>query len=146
MEDQLESKTLLKRNPKEVSPKTSIANVDAFSLELWAKDSLEEISEIIGPVYLKSIGKKNFRQLTTEESESFEIAKLAILKSVPVYSKITAELISENSESISSVEQEIEQYNKIIKNVSEKINRPVSVYDKRSAAASAYVSCKTRIF
>jgi len=135
-----------KRKPKEVSPKTSVANVDTFSLELWAKDSLEEISEIIGPVYLKSIGKKNFRQLTTEEGENFEIAKLAILKSIPAYSKITAELISENSENISSIEQEIEQYNKIIENISEKINRPISVYDKRSAAASAYASCKTRIF
>jgi hypothetical protein len=84
------SKDKSKRKQKTVKPRTK---AEFASMVVWAKDAQRVISDILTPIYLKSIGKKNLRQLTSEETVAFEELKFAILANCEPQTKITEELI-----------------------------------------------------
>jgi hypothetical protein len=53
----------------------------------WAEDGLKTVAELTTPVYLKSLGKRNLRQLTSEQASDFEKFKFAVLVNLPLGSK-----------------------------------------------------------
>ncbi len=66
-----------KRKQKEVKPRRS---VKAFlQANLWAEDAQTAISEYFTPIYLKTLNKKNLRQLTDKEFNNFEQFKFSVL-------------------------------------------------------------------
>lgn len=81
-----------KRKPKTLKPRTkALANAVA-----WAKESQKTISDILTPIYLKSIDKKNLRQLTDDESASLESLKFKLLVQCEPHIKITDSSLLEN--------------------------------------------------
>lgn len=79
------SKDSKKRKKKEVKIRTKANLIACLS---WAEDSMTAIAEKTAPLYLKATGKKNLRQLTTEEGDSFETFKFALLINLPVGSAL----------------------------------------------------------
>lgn len=131
----------VKRDTKNVSPKKAFA-ADFLEMKVWARESFDKISDVIGPNYLKEVGKNNFRQLTQEEAEDFENIKLSILCSINPFSDISKDVIQASAESIKDITLEKEIRNNLINELSLKMNRIPTMDDKRTAASAAYCISK----
>jgi hypothetical protein len=81
------SKDSSKRKPRTVNPRTSA------QIQIWATDAQKRISELVGPIYLKSVGKKNLRQISDEQSQAFELQKFATLAAISPFQEISDEQI-----------------------------------------------------
>lgn len=84
------SKDSVKRAPKTVKPRTS---AEFIELMQYAKDAQKDIDELVTPALLKSFGKRAVRNLNEDELIHLEQTKFVILSKVPMYTKVTAELI-----------------------------------------------------
>ena len=131
----------IKRDQKRITPKKAFAS-EFLEMNVWARESLEKISETIGSSYLCELNKKNFRQLTTQESEDFEDLKLSILCAIEPYSEINSELISSVAENIKNTSFERTIKSSIMSELSQKVNRPTTIEDERIASAAAYCISK----
>jgi hypothetical protein len=86
----LNSKDSKKRKQKVVKPRSKAALMDALA---WAEDAMKDVVELTTPVYLKALGKKNLRQLTTEQADNFEKFKFSVLMNLPYGVKATKESV-----------------------------------------------------
>jgi hypothetical protein len=57
------------RKQKRVTPRTSASFFEATA---WASNAQAKILQVLGPAYLKSVGKTTHRELTEEQSRNFE--------------------------------------------------------------------------
>ena len=62
-----------KKRKRTVKPRTSA------NLQVWAADTQAKIADVIVPLYLGDLGKKNLRQLTAKEFDDLENYKFSIL-------------------------------------------------------------------
>lgn len=134
-------KDSVKRDPKASTPKRAFAS-EFLEMNLWAKESLEKISEAVGSTYLSELGKKNFRQLNTQETEDFEDLKLSILCSCEPYSDVNHETISTNASNIKNITFEKGVKSALLSELSQKMNRTPTIDDNRIASAAAYCMSK----
>lgn len=67
-----------KKRKRTVKPRTS-AGLTSAQLQVWAADAQNKITDIVVPLYLTDLGKKNLRQLTAKEFDDLEYYKFAIL-------------------------------------------------------------------
>lgn len=76
------SKDKIKRKAKQVKPRRSVSGLfpNAFA---WTKEAQDTIAEVLTPIYLESLGKKNLRQVSTEEFNDFENFKFNLLANIP---------------------------------------------------------------
>ncbi len=86
-------KDATKRKQKVVKPRKSVS--DLIQLTAWATDTQQVISEVATPAYLKSVSKKNLRQLTEIEFLELERFKFSVLASISPFTKSSNELVSE---------------------------------------------------
>lgn len=78
------------RKSRTVKPRTS-----ATQIMVWAAEAQERITNITVPIYLKSVNKKNLRQLTSTEFDALEIRKFATLAQLdPFDNKTDDEIIA----------------------------------------------------
>lgn len=70
------SKDRVKRKQKVVKPRTSAA---FFRTMAWAENAQQQILHVAGPAYLKARGRKNLRELTSEEARNFESFRFYLL-------------------------------------------------------------------
>ena len=109
------------------------------SLELWAKEAQEKISELINPAILAQFDKKNMRSLTSEESAEAERIKFEILCSLDSEDEIgdTSIAAAVNSASIPpDAHNECEIW---ISEAASEIGRRLTVEEIRNLRASFYV-------
>ena len=129
------------KNSRDIQPreKRTFKPKRRASLELWAKQAQEVISEAINPAILDQFGKSSMRSLTSEESLHAEKIKFEILCNIDqskaldknsVFEAINAEPIS------SSIHQECDFW---ISEASTEIGRKLTVEEKRNLRASFYV-------
>lgn len=83
------SKDSKPRKQKEVKPRTS-----AMILELWAKQTQNKISDIVNPMFLNSLNKKNMRSLSSEEFNNVEKLKFHILFQLEPFAKINKKSVA----------------------------------------------------
>lgn len=79
-----------KRKEKEIKPRTSASYLKTLA---WTNDAQDKISTITSSAYLKSLGKKNLRQLTEDESATFEQYKFFLLCNLRPDSEVTEQEI-----------------------------------------------------
>lgn len=72
-----------KRKSRTVKPRTSA------EIHVWAADMQERISELVVPDYLKSVAKKNLRQISSEQFDDLEFRKFATLAALTPFNDIT---------------------------------------------------------
>lgn len=85
-----------RRARKKVKPRTG--RPSSAKLMLGVNQSfaqLEKIAEIVTPLYLQGIKKKNLRELTNEEAENFELFKFVTLTQFSHADKITPSAIEQ---------------------------------------------------
>jgi hypothetical protein len=79
-----------KRKQKVVKPRSTAAFLQNLAI---AEDTQAKIAKVVTPVYLKAKSKKNQRELTSEESKSFEDFKFALLAQFAVGQDASEECI-----------------------------------------------------
>jgi len=79
-----------KRKSKTVKPRTSAQFVQELA---HAENLLASLNEMVAPVYLRSLGKQNLRQLTDTEGKDFEEFKFALLCQFQLGEEITQEKV-----------------------------------------------------
>lgn len=134
-------KDSIKRDPKSAKPKRTFA-AEFLEMNVWAKESLDKISEAVGSNYLSELNKKNFRQLNTQETEDFEDLKLSVLCSIEPYSEIDNETIFKNVGNIKNISFEKSIKVALLGELSQKMNRTPTIDDSRIASAAAYCMSK----
>ena len=128
------SKDSKKRKTKDFAPQTGA------SLYLWAIESQDKISEIMNPQFLEFYNKKNMRSLSKTEYEEAEATKTKIFLSLDPLSSITEEVVLAKLNTINSIDNNIKtvQYNKLIKNISNDINRSPTADELKYTKAYFY--------
>ena len=64
------------------------------SIELWAKNAQEKISEFLNPAFLQEFNKKNMRSLSSEEAAKSESIKFEVLCNIDPGEEVTIKAIS----------------------------------------------------
>jgi hypothetical protein len=76
-------KDTTRRKTKKFSPR------GRASILAWASTTQRQVAESLTPVFLEQFGKKNLRQLTTEQDALFERVKFTVLCSVAPYEEFS---------------------------------------------------------
>lgn len=84
------SKDSEKRKRKRVVPRTAASFMTAFA---WARKAQASISKLVTPIYLESLGKKDPRALSNEETNNLEEFKHAFLCSLSMETPVTVETL-----------------------------------------------------
>ena len=130
------SKDTQPRKTKKFAPQTGA------SLEIWANNAQDKISEVLNPVFLDFYQKKNWRSLSNTEIKEADLVKTKILFSFQPFSVIDNDKILA---SFANVTQNENDYNNIVsgycnwlKNIKNDLNKDLSVEEQKQAKASFY--------
>lgn len=120
---------------KKVKTKAASSFLDT---QVWAREALDSIADIVGESYLTEKSKANFRQLNDDEVNEYENLKLSILMGISPFSEISIDSVSASLSSIkpSIIEREIRDT--LLVSLGTKVKRPITMEDKRIAASAAY--------
>lgn len=110
------------------------AFIDNF---MWAENAQSIISELLTPIITQSLGKKNVRQLTVEETNSLEVIKFSCLCALEPYCEINQEklysIIEEKVPSWASA-----SFSELKQGFVEKNHREPSIEEVRQIQSSVY--------
>lgn len=128
------SKDQNKRKDKIVRPRTS-----AFiNIQNWAKTAYAEIGEMITPIFVKSKNKQTARDLNLSETKELETFKLTVLNNIKPFTEINATIVGTVCSTMSSASLTIAIRDELIKEMSAKRDKKLSIEEKRSASVLAY--------
>lgn len=130
------AKDQTKRKPKVVRPRATAESV--IETQVWAKESLDKISDIITPNYVTALEKSYARDLTNVEVDDLENIKLAVLGSHDPFSDITEDSIKSACANLMDSSQLKVVRDAILQRFNEKFKRKPTIEDRRIAAAAAF--------
>lgn len=125
------SKDTEKRQTKTFKPRTGA------SLSIWANEAQDKIADIINPIMLDFYNKKNLRSLSHEEAKELDTTKTKLLFSLAPYEAISEEKILSNISNLHNSNIESSYYT-FIKQISDDLNRSLSMDEQKQAKASFY--------
>jgi hypothetical protein len=130
-----------KRKPKPVGkPQTAKSeNSELSNAYTWATETYKDICTRISPALLKSFGKKNFRQLTNEESTQSEYIKFSAMFGFDMYEDITNEKIFENMKTTTVTEEAKKTFSYLIKAFVTKNSRQPTVDEVRQIYINTFI-------
>jgi len=128
------SKDSTKRKEKTFKPRTGA------SLNIWASEAQDKISQIINPIILELYNKKNLRSLANVESDELEQTKTKILFGLKPFSQITEESVKEAFTQIANNPQSTASYEfkTYASEISRDLDRDLTVDENKQAKASFY--------
>ncbi|MFM7797007.1 MAG: hypothetical protein ACKO7N_09625, partial [Candidatus Nitrosotenuis sp.] len=123
-----------KRKTKKFSPRTGA------SLQVWAMDAQDKISEILNPYLLDFYGKKNMRSLSSSEYNEAEATKTKIFLLLDPLVNITEELVLAKLNTVNSIDNNITvgKYQELVKNLRNEINREPTIDELKYTKAYFY--------
>ena len=126
------------RKKREFKPQTGIPQ--NASLQLWAIQAQEKISEIVNPILLEFYSKKNMRSLSSEEYNEAEETKTKIFLSLEPMKDIQEEIVLSKLNTINSIElkQIHKSYSDFSKLLVSEINRPMTAEEAKYCKAFFY--------
>jgi hypothetical protein len=130
------AKDQTKRKPKVVRPRATAESV--IETQVWAKESLDKISDIITPNYVMALEKAYARDLTNVEVDDLENIKLAVLGAHDPFSDITEDSIKSACANLMDSSQLKVVRDAILQRFNEKFKRKPTIEDRRIAAAAAF--------
>lgn len=122
------------RKQREFKPQTGA------SLQLWAVEAQEKISELMNPHLLEFFGKKNMRSLSSSEYAESENTKSKLFFSLEPFATINEELVFSKLNTIDSIDN-ASKYNKymaFIKNMNNEMNRQLTTDEVKFTKAYFY--------
>jgi hypothetical protein len=128
------SKDSTKRKEKTFKPRTGA------SLNIWASEAQDKISQIINPIILELYNKKNLRSLANVESDELEQTKTKILFGLKPFSQITEESVKEAFAQIANNPQStaLYEFKTYASEISRDLDRDLTVDENKQAKASFY--------
>lgn len=124
------SKDTEQRKSRKFSPQTGA------SLQLWAHDAQEKISNIINPVLLDFYNKKNLRSLSSEETKELEAIKTNVLFNLTPHCTINSDTVLANINKINKTN--LDNYSVWLRQLSSELDKDLSVEDQKFAKSSFY--------
>jgi hypothetical protein len=123
-----------KRKTKTFTPQTGA------SLQLWAMNAQDQISDIMNPYLLEFYDKKNMRSLSSTEYDEAEITKTKILFSLEPQSAVTTDVVLSKLNTLNSIDisQKIKLYNKLLQNLNTNSNKPLTAEEIKHAKSYFY--------
>lgn len=123
-----------KRKIKVFKPQTGA------SLQLWAIEAQDKISQILNPYFLEFYNKKNMRSLSNSEYDESEAAKTKIFLSLDPLAAITEELVLAKLNTINSIDINLQtqNYNTLLKNITNELNRQLTSDELKYTKAYFY--------
>jgi hypothetical protein len=123
-----------KRKERQFTPRTGA------SLQLWAIDAQEKISDILNPIFLEFYSKKNMRSLSKAEYDESENTKTKIFLSLEPMSTITDEIVLAKLNTVNSIDINLtsQKYNGFIKSISNEFGRQLTSDETKHAKAYFY--------
>jgi hypothetical protein len=134
-------KDQIKRKPKIVRPRTTAESV--IETQVWAKESIDKISDIITPAYVASKEKAYARDLTNSEVDDLENIKLGILGAHNSFSEITEDSVIKACADLMDTSELKVVRDTLLERFNEKFKRKPTIEDRRIAAAAAYSIIKS---
>jgi len=135
------AKDSTKRKPKVVRPRTNAEQV--LETQVWAKESLDKISDIVTPAFVKEHKKAYARDLTVKQIDELENIKLGILGSHTPFSEITQDSIEKSCANLIDTSELKVVRDALLQRFHEKFKRKPTIEDKRIASSAAYSIIKT---
>jgi hypothetical protein len=128
------SKDSQKRKTKDFAPQTGA------TLQIWAIDAQDKISDILNPYLLEFYKKKNMRSLSSLEYDEAENTKTKILLSLEPFSKINEDIVLAKLNTVNSIDnnQLINNYFGLQKKLSNEINRQLTADETKYTKAYFY--------
>jgi hypothetical protein len=127
------SKDTQQRKEKTFKPRTGA------SLAIWAANAQEKIAEIINPIMLEFYDKKNVRSLSNEQTLELEQIKTKVLFDLKPFSQIDHESIKHSLHNLNNNNnKEYFTYQNYIKQISNDLNRQLTIDEQKQAKASFY--------
>jgi len=123
-----------KRKQKKFKPQTGA------SIQIWAIDAQEKISNILNPLLIEFYNKKNMRSLSSLEYLEAENTKSKILLSLQPLDTITEELVLNKLQDINNPETSIlyGKYQSWNKSTSNDLDRPLTTEEQKHIKAYFY--------
>ena len=131
----------LKRKKKIVRPRATAEQV--IQTQVWAKETIDKISDIITPNYVSIMGKAYARDLTHNEISQLENIKLGVLGSYEPFSEIDEESVLKTCANMNDSSELQVTRDAIIDRFIEKFNRKPTIEDRRRGAGAAYSIIKS---
>lgn len=130
------SKDSQPRKIKKFTPQTGA------SLNIWAIEAQDKISEILNPYFLEFYNKKNMRSLSSVEYDEVEVAKTKILLSLDPFDNINENLVLSKLNTLNSIDinKNYINYHNFIKILSNEIDRPLTSEEIKHTKAYLYNS------
>ena len=126
------SKDKTKRKTKIFKPRTGA------KLMIWAKNSQDQISEIINPILLEFYNKKNIRSLSSTEIKELEQVKTNILLNLTPDTTISSDNIIQSFNRLTVDSTNIRQYNSWLNRLQSDMGRELSTEEKKQSNAMYY--------
>lgn len=129
-----------KRKQREFQPQEGVPQ--NASLQLWAMDAQEKISEILNPHLLDFYGKKNMRSLSSDEYYEAEEIKTKIFLSLEPFKNIKEENVLSKLNTIDSIEgkDRIKSYNSFVKLINNDMPRQMTTDEIKYTKAYFYTN------
>lgn len=123
-----------KRKTRDFAPRTGA------SLQLWAIEAQEKISDIMNPIFLDFYNKKNMRSLSKAEYDETEITKTKIFLSLEPMSTITDEIVLAKLNTVNSIDinTRSQKYNDLTKSISAELGRTLTSDELKHTKAYFY--------
>lgn len=132
------------KNTKDKKPrktKTFKPKSKAGASLIWAQDAQEQISDIVNPLLIRHFNKKNMRSLSSKEQEYCEKVKFGVLYNTRVFSDINENIVYDALKCDKSLKIE-QRAQRLISNVSAKLNRPLTLQEQRTIQSTVYSTYK----
>lgn len=126
------SKDKTKRKTKVFKPRTGA------KLMIWAKNSQDQISDIINPILLEFYNKKNIRSLSSTEIKELEQVKTNILLNLTPDTTISSDNIIQSFNRLTVDSTNIRQYNSWLNRLQSDMGRELSTEEKKQSNAMYY--------
>jgi len=127
-----------KRKQREFKPQPGIPQ--GASVQLWAIEAQEKVSQIVNPCLLEFYGKKNMRSLSSEEYAEAENTKTKIFLSLEPEKTLTEEIVLSKLNTIDSIENKnrFKMCSEFVKMVAGEMSRPMTTEEARYCKAFFY--------
>ena len=105
---------------------------------IWAKNSQDQISDIINPILLEFYNKKNIRSLSSTEIKELEQVKTNILLNLTPDTTISSDNIIQSFNRLTVDSTNIRQYNSWLNRLQSDMGRELSTEEKKQSNAMYY--------
>lgn len=129
-------KDKVKRKTKVVNPRSAAANV--IQTQVWAKESIDKISDLITDKFLEYKEKAYVRELSHSDIDELEDLKLGVLCAHSPFSEINEVSVSMACTDLPEFAIEKQTQIAILQKFIDKFGRKPTIEDRRIAAAAAY--------